>query len=664
MNAGVLRGHDPWPAPRSISSARSTRHKADLKFQLRSPILRIKREFAAKPSMRGTNNRVKIMAVAAGGDALRRALPDGLPRAARRPRSIDPEELTSTRSAWSRSSGSSPPAAARSGRSSGLFSRPRRVPRWRRLDQFVQATGPPRRPLLRPRRLGTAIAAASSSPAASAPGTGADLAASLAERCVNAGLRTLLVDGDLRSPTLSRMLDVPNTRGLISVPCGAVRLPDGSDLRSSAGPAGSLMPAGTPEFKAVALLRRLGWASSCAQAREGFDIVVVDAPPVPARARRPDHQPVDPGDVAGRRCDTSQFSLPSKKANRRLASVGVPVIGAVVNGVRIPDSTYGSYYPSYAYTGIAIGALDVQAAPATAEATDRLPAATPSPYNESGRGAGPRGSKRIVDETQAIAAGSGRSEDRQVRPSNARGRADRGHLLGVLPQPLLPRPLLEGPELLARLARPAGQHIHLPARARTCRTWSSGTAGRDAGNSSCWPSGTCSTSGTKASGCRATTGPAWSSPRRPGRRRLGPVPLGPAGPGLPDLHAPALPPSIDDMLAARCWRVATLGSYELLVTHKAAGRDPGNVILIHSQRVEVAEACRELSMLLAFGGPDHGDGHPRPAADLGVGSSWSRHRPRSQLAGAASHPESRSRRSPTAITTARSRKCTTTPGSR
>ena len=44
----------------------------------------------------------------------------------------------------------------------------------------------------------------------------------------------------------------------------------------------------------------------------------------------------------------SRFPL-VEKANRRLASVGVPVIGAVVNGVKIPDATYGSYYPSYAY---------------------------------------------------------------------------------------------------------------------------------------------------------------------------------------------------------------------------------------------------------------------------------------------------------------------------
>ena len=39
------------------------------------------------------------------------------------------------------------------------------------------------------------------------------LAAQLAERCVNAGLLTLLIDADLRNPTLSRMFDLPERPG-------------------------------------------------------------------------------------------------------------------------------------------------------------------------------------------------------------------------------------------------------------------------------------------------------------------------------------------------------------------------------------------------------------------------------------------------------------------
>src|SRR5262249_7523596 len=43
------------------------------------------------------------------------------------------------------------------------------------------------------------------------------LATQLAGRCANAGLSTLLIDADLRNPSLSRMLDVPDGPGLIDV---------------------------------------------------------------------------------------------------------------------------------------------------------------------------------------------------------------------------------------------------------------------------------------------------------------------------------------------------------------------------------------------------------------------------------------------------------------
>ena len=52
------------------------------------------------------------------------------------------------------------------------------------------------------------------------------LAAQLAERCVNAGLMTLLIDADLRNPTLSRMLDAVENPGLINVLRGEMTAED------------------------------------------------------------------------------------------------------------------------------------------------------------------------------------------------------------------------------------------------------------------------------------------------------------------------------------------------------------------------------------------------------------------------------------------------------
>lgn len=61
-----------------------------------------------------------------------------------------------------------------------------------------------------------------------------------------------------------------------------------------------------------------------------------------------------------------------------------------------------------------------------------------------------------------------------------------------------------------------------------------------------------------------------------------------------------LPPSFNDVLAGSLQSVATYGSVSLLHLIGMAVISEGNVILVRDQRLEVAEACRGLSMLLSF----------------------------------------------------------------
>ena len=118
------------------------------------------------------------------------------------------------------------------------------------------------------------------------------LAAQLAERCVNAGLMTLLIDGDLRNPTLSRMLDVPEGRGLINVLRGEA---DGRGGDVVVGGAGGFrfLPAGTPRVDPARLLHgeRLGRLLTAGprEVRHRHR----RRPAGAARARRPDHRPMD-----------------------------------------------------------------------------------------------------------------------------------------------------------------------------------------------------------------------------------------------------------------------------------------------------------------------------------------------------------------------------------
>jgi polysaccharide biosynthesis transport protein len=193
------------------------------------------------------------------------------------------------------------------------------------------------------------------------------LAAHLAGRCANAGLSTLLIDADLRNPSLSRLLKVPDGPGLSDILRGEATA-EGTMMVIEAGGGFHLLPAGTPGHDPSRILQGDQLAQLLGQLRQAFDIIIMDAPPV---LLVPDALTVGrctDGALLAVRYDTSRFTL-VERAHRRLTAVGVPIIGAVVNGVRTMESSYGYYSYSYAYhsgrpsTGTAT--IDVPAEPTT-----------------------------------------------------------------------------------------------------------------------------------------------------------------------------------------------------------------------------------------------------------------------------------------------------------
>lgn len=168
------------------------------------------------------------------------------------------------------------------------------------------------------------------------------LAAQLAARCANAGLTTLLIDADLRNPSLSKLLDVPQGPGLIDMLRGEVDA-DAAMVVVGDGGGFHLLPSGTPEYDPNRLLQGARLGQLIARFRETFDLIIIDSPPI---------LPVPDSLILGRwsdgavlavRHDTSRFQM-IKQARERLASVGVPLLGAVVNGVRDPNgASYGTY---------------------------------------------------------------------------------------------------------------------------------------------------------------------------------------------------------------------------------------------------------------------------------------------------------------------------------
>ena len=173
------------------------------------------------------------------------------------------------------------------------------------------------------------------------------LAAQLAGRCANAGLMTLLIDADLRRPSLGDLLEVPEGPGFVDVLTGDATPEAAMVVIGNAG-GFHLLPAGTLGRDPSRLFHGDRLGKVITQFRETFDIVIIDAPPVLAV---PDALLLGrwtDGAILAVRHDTSRFPL-VERANKRMASVGVPVLGAVVNGCPSPDSAYGSYrYTPYA----------------------------------------------------------------------------------------------------------------------------------------------------------------------------------------------------------------------------------------------------------------------------------------------------------------------------
>jgi capsular exopolysaccharide synthesis family protein len=193
------------------------------------------------------------------------------------------------------------------------------------------------------------------------------LTAQLGGRCATAGIRTLMIDADLRRATLSRLLDVPQGPGLVNMLSGASEI---AEVIVSIDSGGSLflLPAGMSGLDAARVLRGPELGQILENLRQEFELILIDTPPVlPVADALTVGQWVD-GSLIAVRSDTSRFSLVGR-ASRMLASARIPVLGVVVNGVRCEES-----YADYAYRSAR------RAAPAATSTVD-----DPSPEPDSPR---------------------------------------------------------------------------------------------------------------------------------------------------------------------------------------------------------------------------------------------------------------------------------------
>jgi capsular exopolysaccharide synthesis family protein len=180
------------------------------------------------------------------------------------------------------------------------------------------------------------------------PGEGkTTTAANLAAVHAGQGKRTLLIDGDLRRPSVHRNFNLPSVVGLFNVLMGEVPWRDAL-LSVEEIPNLSILPAGPPTRRASDLMGR-GVSELIEDAAAEFDLIVLDAPPLLGFAE-PMHMAtaVDGVVIVARAGQTSRKAVGSVLTT--LNRLRVKVIGLVLNEVHkeLSDSYYYyGYYRSY-----------------------------------------------------------------------------------------------------------------------------------------------------------------------------------------------------------------------------------------------------------------------------------------------------------------------------
>lgn len=172
-------------------------------------------------------------------------------------------------------------------------------------------------------------------------------ALALATSFARLGVRTLLVDGDLRNPSVHRLTAVSNTNGLSNYLTGAaweesVRTTDQPDL--------FVIPTGPLPPNPAELLSSPRFSLLLEQAGEHFSIIIVDGPPVIGLADAPIISSYTDGTVVVVESNVARRSI-VRIAVRRLLQARARLSGVILTKFNSTSAGYGyGYGYAYAYS--------------------------------------------------------------------------------------------------------------------------------------------------------------------------------------------------------------------------------------------------------------------------------------------------------------------------
>jgi capsular exopolysaccharide synthesis family protein len=168
------------------------------------------------------------------------------------------------------------------------------------------------------------------------------LASQLATSMATAGMRTLIVDCDLRNPSVQKLFELPLGPGVSEVLRQEIDVADA--VQATAVPNLWVIPAGQCSAATIAALAQGHPLETLFNRLRGqFDFVIVDSCPV---------LPVADALLIGQHVDGVVFSvmqdvsqLPKvMTATEKMHQLGIPLVGAVVNGIKQDVYSYGYNY--------------------------------------------------------------------------------------------------------------------------------------------------------------------------------------------------------------------------------------------------------------------------------------------------------------------------------
>jgi exopolysaccharide transport family protein len=156
------------------------------------------------------------------------------------------------------------------------------------------------------------------------------------------GTRVILIDADLRRPSIHKTLGIGPRIGLSNVLTGGATLQEAT-FRSSLLPNLFILPAGTPPPNPAELLASTQMADILASLRQQFDHVIVDTPPTLSVTDAVVLSPYADAVVLVIRCgQTTKAAL--RRSREILTQVNARICGVLLNAVDLSSPDYYYYY--------------------------------------------------------------------------------------------------------------------------------------------------------------------------------------------------------------------------------------------------------------------------------------------------------------------------------